>query len=121
MRTGEAATRSSTGRSPSKRPKDRTPVGHICTQAEQRTHSGSCIGSPLLAKLMMSMPWWQTEVQTLQEMHLDFSAKMRNFEKRVYTCMRAARGHANRHQTRPENQKYIPTPTMPARKMSTTW
>ncbi len=60
---------------PSKRPKVSTPVGHICTQAEQRTHSGSCIGRPLLAKLMMSIPWWQTDVQTLHEMHLDFSGE----------------------------------------------
>src|SRR5262249_61649393 len=82
--TGEAGSRSRTG-SPfaSKRPNASVPVGHICTQAEQRTHSGSCIGRPLLAKLMMSMPWWHTGVQTLQEMHLDFSGKMRNFEKRV--------------------------------------
>jgi len=37
----------------------------------------------LLAKFMMSIPWWQTDVQTLQEMHLALSAKIRNFEKRV--------------------------------------
>jgi hypothetical protein len=35
-------------------------------------------------------------------------------------CMSAASGQAKRHQTRPENQKYMPTPTMPARNMSTT-
>ena len=54
-----------------------TPVGQLCTHAEQRTHWGSSIGSPLLAKLMMSMPWWQTDVQTLHEMHFFLSAKMR--------------------------------------------
>ena len=44
---------------------------------------GSCIGRPLFAKFMMSMPWWQTEVQTLQEMHFDFSGKIRKREKRA--------------------------------------
>ena len=38
-------------------PKVSTPVGHDCTQAEHRTHSGSAIGNPLLAKFMMSIPW----------------------------------------------------------------
>ena len=32
---------------------------------------------------MTSMPWWQTDVQTLHEMHFYFSAKMRNLEKRA--------------------------------------
>ena len=58
-------------------------MGQDWTQAEQRTHSGSSIGRPLLAKFMMSIPWWQTDVQTLQEMHLDFSAKIRKRENRV--------------------------------------
>ena len=52
-------------------------MGQLWTQAEQRTHSGSFMGSPLLAKFMMSIPWWQTDVQTLQEMHFFFSARMR--------------------------------------------
>ena len=30
---------------------------------------------PLLAKFITSMPWWQTEVQTLQEMHFFFSGE----------------------------------------------
>ena len=50
-----------------------TPVGQEWTHAEQRTHSGSCIGSPLFAKLMTSIPWWQTDVQTLHEMHFFLS------------------------------------------------
>ena len=86
MRTGEAGRRSrriSGPSAPPERPNDRTPVGHSWTHAEQRTHCGSAIGSPLLAKLMMSMPGWQTLVQTLHEMHFDFSAKMRNRENRA--------------------------------------
>jgi TolB-like protein len=50
-----------------------TPVGQAWTHAEQRTHSGSCIGLPRLAKLMTSMPWWQIEVQALHEMHFFLS------------------------------------------------
>jgi len=84
MRTGEAGRRSGTiAPSAPKRPNVSTPVGQLCTQAEQRTHSGSSIGIPLFAKFITSMPWWQTEVQTLHEMHLDFSAKIRNFENRA--------------------------------------
>ena len=41
------------------------------------------MGIPLLAKFMTSMPWWQTLVQTLQLMHLDFSEMMRNWLKRA--------------------------------------
>src|SRR5438552_18649464 len=48
-------------------PKLSTPVGHICTHAEQRTHSGAAIGTPLLAKFITSMPWRQTEGHTLPE------------------------------------------------------
>lgn len=51
-----------------------TLVGQLWTQAEQRTHCGSCIGRPRLAKLMTSVPWWQTDVQTLHEMHFFLSA-----------------------------------------------
>ena len=40
-------------------------------------------GEALLAKFMMSMPWWQTEVQTLQQMPFYFAAKMRRRERRV--------------------------------------
>jgi len=36
-----------------------------------------------LAKLMMSIPWWQTDVQTLHEMHFFLSARIRNDEKRA--------------------------------------
>jgi hypothetical protein len=61
-------------------PKLKVPVGHICTQAEQRTHCGSSIGKPLFAKFMMSIPWWQTDVHTLQDMHFGLSAKIRNRE-----------------------------------------
>jgi len=32
---------------------------------------------------MTSIPWWQTVVQTLQEMHFDLSGKMRKREKRL--------------------------------------
>ena len=57
IRTGDAASRSRIGTpsSPS-RPNASTPVGHCCTQAEQRTHSGSSIGIPLFAKFITSMP-----------------------------------------------------------------
>src|SRR5213080_2267888 len=87
--TGEAIHLSRTGRpSLPTMPKLRVPVGQLCTHAEQRTHSGSRMGSPLLAKLMMSMPWWQTDVHTLQEMHFFLSAKIRNFvNARAYRCM----------------------------------
>ena len=84
--TGEAANPSVFNTSPlagSTWPNCNTPVGHDCTQALQRTHSGSAIGKPLLAKFMTSMPWWHTEVQTLQEMHFFLSARMRKRLKRA--------------------------------------
>ena len=87
------------------RPKDSTPVGQLWTHALQRTHSGSAIGRPLFAKLMTSMPWWQTEVQTFHEMHFFLSAKMRKRPTRATTCIQAASGQKKRHQTRPLNQK----------------
>src|SRR4051812_6662348 len=50
--TGEAISLSKIGLPPAPtRPKLSVPVGQLCTQAEQRTHSGSSIGKPLLAKL----------------------------------------------------------------------
>src|SRR5712691_6664340 len=64
-------------------PKESTPVGQDCTHALHRTHSGSAIGMPLLAKFITSIPWWQTDVQTLQEMHFFLSARMRKREKRA--------------------------------------
>ena len=64
-------------------PKVRTPVGQDWTQALHLTHWGSCIARPLLAKFMTSMPWWQTLVQTLQEMHFFLSARMRKRLKRA--------------------------------------
>jgi len=86
-------------------PKLNTPVGQVETHAEQRTHSGSCMAWPLLAKLITSMPWWHTLVQLLQLMHLSLSAKILKRLKRAYICIKADSGQANRHQTRPENLK----------------
>lgn len=40
------------------------------------------MGSPLFAKPMTSIPWWQTDVQTLHEMHFFFSERIRKREKR---------------------------------------
>src|SRR5881397_3392863 len=61
----------------------RTPVGQACTHAEQRTHSGSRIGSPRCAVAITSMPMWQTLVHTLHEMHFGLSATMAKREKRA--------------------------------------
>jgi hypothetical protein len=41
------------------------------------------MGSPLSAKFMMSMLWWQTLEQTLHEMHFFLSARMRRQLKRA--------------------------------------
>src|SRR5436305_9261053 len=57
--TGDAASRSVLSTFPllrSTSPKLSTPVGHDCTHALHRTHSGSCIGIPLFAKFITSMP-----------------------------------------------------------------
>ena len=78
MRTGEAAIVSRRMSVPSRRtwPNWSVPVGQTSTQAEQRTHSGSTIGRPRLAKLITSMPWWHEAVQALHEMHRAFSGTM---------------------------------------------
>ena len=38
---------------------------------------------PAVGKAITSMPWWQTEVHTLHEMHFFFSARIRKREKRA--------------------------------------
>lgn len=56
-RTSEAGRVSRMGcKLESRRPKERTSVGQLWTHAEQRTHWGSSMGVPLLAKAMTSMP-----------------------------------------------------------------
>src|SRR3990167_10818491 len=108
IRTGEAARESIWITLPLLRsicPNVSTPVGHDWTHALHLTHSGSFIGRPLLAKFIMSIPWWQTEVHTLQEMHFFLSAKILKRLNLEYMCISAASGHMNLHQTLPLYQK----------------
>ena len=58
-------------------------MGQAWTHAEQRTHSGSRIGMPRLAKLITSIPWWQIDVQAPHEMHFFLSGTIAKRLKRA--------------------------------------
>ena len=64
----------------------RTPARPSGTTAPHALHRDalrvSPSGSPLFAKFITSMPWWQTDVNTLHEMHF-LVAKSRNLLKRA--------------------------------------